>query len=405
VRVGSLRALGPGWRGALFYTVYWGATGAITPFLNVYFARQGLSGQQIGLLSTLSTIATLVYVPLLSALADRYARRTWILSGTLIGLSIAVLLLGVPRTSTGLIPLAALMTLFQSPVAPIADSLIVRMSANHGLNYGNLRLWGSLSASLIAAGCGVLWQRTGYAPMFGTTAALMLPVALFALTLDEARTCERQKRASLHHVLGDVGLVAILAATLFVGTGMQTIFVFGGMYMDELGGNESMVGLLFALSVVCELPGMQFSDAIVRRIGGVRALLLSYGLFGLGFLIYALAWAPGALLLAALFTGLGFGLFFVTTVRVINDRAPPEWSSTAQSLMSAVSFGLASLLGGMLGGRIYDTWGPATLYAGAVFAAILAIVVLALASARGLFEQRLDLRYIVDPAKELDSYD
>lgn len=392
MRVKFLHMLSPSWRGALFYALFWGATGAITPFLNVHYSRLGLTGQQIGLLSTTITLVSLVYVPFLSALADRRQQRTRVLAGTLVGLSIAVLLLGLSRTPTGVIPLAMLVMLFQAPVAPIADSLIAHMSANHALNYGNVRLWGSLSAALVAALCGMLWERLGFGPMFATTAALMFPVALFALSLDEVKAGGNQDRASLRQVLGDTGMIALLIATFFIGIGMQSVFVFGGVYMSDLGGSESMVGLLFSLSVVCELPGMQYSTAAVHRMGGVRTLLLAYSLFGIGFLGYALAWTPAALLLSSLFTGLGFGLFAVTTVRVINDRVPPEWSSTAQSLTSAVSFGLASLLNGTLGGRVYDVWGPPTLYAISVLVVILAITVLALANARGLFEEHRDLK-------------
>jgi PPP family 3-phenylpropionic acid transporter len=397
MRLRALRALGPGWRGALFYIVFWGASGTFNPFLNVHFARLGLSGQQIGVLSTMLPIVTLFAGPVLSALADRRACRTWILSVALAGLSITLLLLGLPRTCAGLIPLMALMAMFRSPVTPIADSLIARMSAARRLNYGSLRLWGSLSASLVAAFCGWLWQRVGFAPMFVLAAALTLPVALFGLALDEAKVCPQRERAPLRAVLGDPGLAAILGATFFVSLGMQTTFTFGGMYMDALGGSEFLVGLLFALSALCELPTMRFSSAIVDRLGGARTLLLSYGLFGVCFAIYALAWAPGALLLASLFGGSGFGLFFITTVRLINDRAPPEWSSTAQSLMSATSFGVASLLGGLLGGRIYDARGPAALFAGAVLMAALAAAVIVLANARGLFDTAVEQPHSSEP--------
>jgi PPP family 3-phenylpropionic acid transporter len=222
--------------------------------------------------------------------------------------------------------------------------------------------------------------------MFATAAVLTLPVAVFALGLEETPASPRGERASLRVVLSDPGLIALLAATFFIGLGMMPVFTFGGMYMDALGGGEFMVGLLFAFSATSELPTMQYSGAIVGRLGGARTLLLSYGLFGLCFAIFSLARAPVALLVASIFGGLGFGLFFVTTVRLINDRAPPEWLSTAQSLLGAVSFGVASLVSGMLGGRIYDAWGPSTLYGGALVMACLAATIVVLAQVRGLFD-------------------
>jgi hypothetical protein len=58
MRLRFLRKLSPAWRGALFYILFWGMTGIYNPFMNVHFARLGLSAQQVGVFSTMSPIVT-----------------------------------------------------------------------------------------------------------------------------------------------------------------------------------------------------------------------------------------------------------------------------------------------------------------------------------------------------------
>lgn len=59
------------WRGALFFLCYWGFFAVFEPFLNVRFARLGLSGLEIGLLAALYPLMSVTVAPVVSAVADR----------------------------------------------------------------------------------------------------------------------------------------------------------------------------------------------------------------------------------------------------------------------------------------------------------------------------------------------
>jgi MFS family permease len=72
-------------------------------------------------------------------------------------------------------------------------------------------------------------------------------------------------------------------------------------------------------------------------------------------------------------------------VRLITSRAPAEWASTAQSLMTVGMFGLAPLIAGPLGGAIHDHISPAAIFGLGALALMLAAIVLGIGTARGKF--------------------
>lgn len=376
--------LRPDWRGAAYYTAFWSAMGTFAPFVNVYFANLGLSGVEIGLLSTLVPLMTLTVGPVLSALADDHARRRLMLRFTLVGAGLALFLEGLPDDFGVLAVVVAILAFFHSPVMSIADSLIARMAVHHQLDFGRMRMWGSFGFAGMAVGSGWLWQQFGLRWMFVTGALLFIPIFVLVGQLEEGPPKDKHRRQPFRKLLDDHGLLAILVASFMVGVGLQVTFIFGSIYMNVLGGGLFLVGLLSGLAAGFEIPAMRYSGALSERFGFAKTLIASYVLLGAPLLGYAVATSPVALLVASSIRGAGYGLFLVNTVRLIDSRVPQEWSSTAQSMMYAAMMGLAPLLTSPVAGWIYDTLGPVALFAGGGMIVGLAGVVIMIAAGRGM---------------------
>ena len=157
-------------------------------------------------------------------------------------------------------------------------------------------------------------------------------------------------------------LVGVLVTTFLAASAIGMEFTFVGIYMSKLGGSGLLVGLIFAVAAMFELPGMRYSGGLAARIGPGEALLVAYGLLILAYLGYSAAPNPYALLACSVLRGLGYGLFYVGTIRFLNERAPVEWSATVQGIMNATAYGLGQLITRPLGGRIFDAFGPRALY-------------------------------------------
>lgn len=222
--------------------------------------------------------------------------------------------------------------------------------------------------------------------MFVLGGMAFVPMIRIAGMLEEEPGVEQQARGPASDLARDLGLVAILVATFLVGISLGLAITFEGIYMDYLGGGQLMVGMFAGFSALGELPTMQYGKLIVQRLRGSKTPLLAYGLMGGAFLGYVLVRTPWMLLILAVVKGFGFGLFFTTTVRVVNERAPAEWSATAQALMTVGMFGLAPLIAGPLGGVVYDAVGPPAVFIGGCIAVGLATLVLLFATVRGVLD-------------------
>ena len=238
---------------------------------------------------------------------------------------------------------------------PLADGLIARMASRKQLEFGRMRLWGSVSFAVFSLAFGWLWSLVGYSAMLFLTGALMMLMTPFALLLEadqsdleapsEARGLSRPPQ------IWNAGLVALLGVNLLIGFALGFVGPFIGVRMKDLGGGALEIGALFAISALSEFPAMHFERRIAERIGDAGALIVSSAMLAAAYLGYALAPNAGAMLACAVLQGSAFGLFFVASVRTIDSRAG-ALLGTMQSWRNALAVGIAPLIAGPVGGAI-----------------------------------------------------
>jgi PPP family 3-phenylpropionic acid transporter len=371
------------WSGSLYYLLFFFGSGAYLPFLYVYLADLGLSGGQVGLLASLAPLATMLLTTPIASYADRNRRRVRVAQVTLAGSCVSFFLLRLPTTFGSIVPLMLLFAVFSTPVMPVADSLIARMAQRNHLNYGGMRLWGSLGFAVSALGCGILWQVVGFKTMFIVGSLLYLPPLLLVGRLEEAPLVAERGHKPVSQLLRDRGLVLLLIATALSGIAAAVSMTFSGMLARSLGGGNTLIGAMGAFAALAELPTMFFSNRISLRINETNSVLCSYALMAAAFLGYGLARNPDVLLLLSIVRGLGFGLWLTSTIRLVTRRTPEQWASTAQGLLTMCMFGLAPLVAGPVGGVIYDAISPSAVFVFAAGCLGLAGVVMLFAGRRG----------------------
>jgi len=363
------KVIHPGLRGALFYGLYWGVIGMFEPYVTVHFIRLGFNGQQIGWLAAVFPLFNFIITPLISRLADRTNQRILILAVSFAGFGILLAFLPVPVTFLSVLALYALVMAFRSPLTPLSDSLIAHMSERHRLDFGSMRLWGSIIFTITSLSLGIVWQKTGFNIMFLVSGVAFIVVVFAAFLLDEipAQPPQNQQKSGIlprtsRINLPEPGILFLLGGNFLLVGAVFMAGTFGTVYMASLKGGEAYLGALFGLSAMAEVPGMLFGRRIARRLGDTNTLILSYALIGVGLAGYAFSTSPWVMLLFAMVRGLGFGIFLVSTVTIINHRAPENQYATYQGLEKSLCWGLAPLLGGPLSGLLYQIYGPSTLF-------------------------------------------
>src|SRR5215813_6554572 len=111
----------------LFYFFYFAAGSALFPFMALYYQSTGLSGAEIGLLTGIAPLVTLVGAPFWTGMADASHRHKLIMSLLFIGMIISVLIIPSLTNFALLFPFILLYSFLGAPLGSFGDSATMSM--------------------------------------------------------------------------------------------------------------------------------------------------------------------------------------------------------------------------------------------------------------------------------------
>ena len=358
----------------IYFFCYYGAIGTLAPFLNVYLEQIGLSGVQIGWLGSIPPLIALFANPFWGAIADRWQIHRFVLALlALVGGLTSLLYL----TSTLFWPLLGftiLMTFFRRPIGSIIDGTAVELVKQTGHTYGRQRMWGSVGFVLTSYGLGLVlsggsltlafWIHTLLMGGICTALSFMLPIAAAKEPVNIV--------AGLRQLAGQASYRGFLTAVTFFGMGMSGYLAFLSLYMIDLGGSASDLGILWVAVAIMEVPVMYFGARSFERFGYRRILQWSFFGFILGWGLMGFATSPLFLILNVLLISTSFACYWVSVVNYASETAPTGMSATAQALVGAMQSGLGWSIGSVIAGYLWDLSGPQAVYAFSTGAVIIA---------------------------------
>jgi PPP family 3-phenylpropionic acid transporter len=365
-----------------FYAAILFASGVLLPFWPIWLGSRGLSASEIGALLAVSQWIKVVTNPLVGVAADRSGapRRVMLLLSLA---AVAGFVLFVPaRGFASLLLLGALTSAALSALLPLGDKLALAAASAGTLDYGRVRLWGSLSfivatlltGQLVGSGGddGVLYLLIGATAMI-VAASAALPGG-DAGGRNHARTSWRLlARPSL--------LLFLLAAALIQGS-HAVYYGFGTIYWRRLGLSDSVIAALWAEGVVAEILLFYWGARFLGRFGPLGLLALGGGAGVVRWLATASATGVPVLALLQLLHALTFGAAHLGAMHHLARRLPPDQAATGLALYSAVVGGIGQGLILLLGGALFGYAGGLAYLAMAALAALGAVIALALSATK-----------------------
>ncbi len=336
--------------GAMFLVI-----GIMMPFWPVWLEAKGLSATEIGMVIAAGSILRVFMSPLIARVADRSGERKRIIVSVTCLAFVAFLPFALADDFLTILLLQAVFAGLLGPLMPLSESLTMIGARTHNLDYGRIRLWGSLT--FIAGASGVGFYLKGAPPdVIWTTIALAMGLSVMISTVipDFRSTPTGPENTPLRQVLADRTFLVFIIATACIQGSHAMMYTFGTLHWLNLGFNEATIGLLWAEGVIAEVILFIFAAKAIRRIGPARLIALG----GLACLIRWLAMAYTddlavtiALQVLHAFT---FGAAHLGAVYFIADRMPEHVSATAQTvyalLVSGIGIGMTSFLSGHLYG-------------------------------------------------------
>lgn len=348
------------WSMKLFYFGYFSTMGTYLPYLGLYLGSIHLSGTQIGLISSLFPLASMIMPPLWGMISDRYGWRKRLLITALLGALIASFLLWIiVPTFVMLLLFILVLAIVLSPVIPLADAITLQWISHHGGNYGMIRVYGSLGFLVSSIVLGSILNTVGIAALFLLLSfifALPLLTSLFVPGQSKA-SMVRVKRHELMQLLRDRTLLLFLLFCMIGYGTFAAYYTFFNLYLRSLGVDTSGIGLISGLAIVSELPIMIFSGLLLKWLGAKWLLLAGLGVAVVRWLAYGLFTEYALLFAFTLLHGISFGCFYIASVTFIDQHVPAQLRTTGQTLLYGASFGLGIWISTNLFGLFYD-WLP-----------------------------------------------
>jgi PPP family 3-phenylpropionic acid transporter len=349
--------------GAL-HAASFGGIGIYVPFFPIWLESRGLPASWIGIVLALPIVVRILVTAPLMTLADRSMGARRLIAGACLGVSLIYLALLGARDPVAIALLVILMAVAQAPIIPAADLVTIQaIRRDPRLDYGRVRLWGSIAFLIANIGGGyllevlpadaVIWFLLSLAVSAMATAWAVVPESAAAHVESEPTPIASRGSRKLP-----------LALWLVIGAGACTqashaaIYAFGSIHWRDLGFSSATVGLLWAIGVVAEI----LVFAVLGRSVGRGSAALGLILIGAGAGVVrfaALAADPG---LAATFVlqalhGLTFGATHLGAMGALAQFAPEGARGRAQGLMaSAHALAMASATG--LSGVLFRAAGP-----------------------------------------------
>jgi MFS transporter, PPP family, 3-phenylpropionic acid transporter len=348
---------------SMVYFFLFGAVGALSPFLSLYYKQVGLTGTQLGLLSSVTPILLLISQPIFGLLTDRSGHRGRMLARLLVVVAATGALLALGTSFWTLLPLVMLWSFVSSVLVPIADSIALGEAVNTGVSYPRLRLWGSVGFLAVTMVAGRLYRVIDLRWMFGIYAVLMLITWACARRLPaEGITGKRDVWPAVKGLLRHRLLLTFLVLSAIANMAQAAHATFFSVHLMNIGGTTGTVGLAWALAASTEVPVWLILGRINQRTGHWPILAVATVMYGVRFLIYGMITVPSVLVWLQVLQGVSFALFQPTAVVLVGELAGPELRTSGQALLALVNGGVATVLGTMAAGRIVDTWNTAVLY-------------------------------------------
>lgn len=361
---------------ALSYFTYFFSYGIFLPFWGVWLKGEGIPPETIGILLGAGLVARFLGSLLIAPrVKDPSHLVTALRLLALLTLAFAIGFCFGNGWGWLMLVIAGF-NLFFSPLVPLTDALAGTWQKQITLDYGRVRLWGSLAFVIGSALTGQMISVWGHNAILYSLIISILAMLLgmmlkpSVMPQGEARTHSEADR-SLWEMLKEGPVWRFLLCVTLLQGAHAGYYSFGSIYWQEAGYSASTIGYLWSLGVVAEVIIFASSNFLFRRWNARNLLLLSACCGILRWGLMASSTELGWLLAIQILHCGTFTVCHLAAMRFIAARKGPE-VIRLQAVYSALAMGGGIAIMTVIAGFLFEH------LQGGVFWVMAAVVVPAL---------------------------
>ncbi len=347
------------WRLSRFYFIYYFFVGAFVPYWGLYLQSEQFSPADIGILMSLFQISRIFAPNFWGWLADHTGKRAqWIRLTAFLGLCGFSAVFWAHGFFWLFFVMAAL-SIFTSSTLPLAESLTLAHLATTNGHYSRIRMWGSLGFIVAAVILGFMIDAAGIHSLLWFLLLVQMTLFVLSYTLPDPKIEPHEHdHFSIWQVIKQPNVIALLVGCSLMVTAHGVLYNFYSIYLSEHGYSKGMIGLLWAVGVICEIGIFMLMPKIMARFSLKTILSISLVLAVIRFSLIGIAvdniwW----LILAQSLHAATFGSFHAASVEVITKFFNGRHQAKGQAIYNSVAYGIGGTIGGVAGGFALQYFG------------------------------------------------
>lgn len=355
-------------RVALFYVAVFSVVGIYLPFFPLWLETRALTPTQIGIVLAVPMAVRALITPFMVTMGDRAGDRRAI---TVRYATAAFVLLALLFLASGfwqILAVVVFVAVFWDALIPLGDAIALSGVRKFGMDYGQVRLWGSVAfiAANIVAG----------ALVSALSGSVVLPVLFVAygcvvvssLLLPASKIAAEATGSDAPAVStgANPGLSAyafrhpILLLSLAIGALSQAshamIYGFGSLYWQQSGFSGLEIGVLWAVGVVAEVILFAVSKPVLRRFGPSGLLAAGSVAVVLRWVLFPVHWSFAGYFVLQILHGATFGAAHLGVMHTISRAVPDAQTGRAQATYFFIS-GILMAFVTAISGQIFVRYG------------------------------------------------
>ena len=249
-----------------FYFLYFAAMAFFMPFVVLFYQQLKFSGAQIGLLTGVPPLITLIAAPFWTGIADSTRRHRLIMGLGILISAVVVFCLPFLTSFAAIFILVLIFNIFFSPVASLSDSATMTMLGDERAMYGRVRLGGTIGWGVFAQVAGFLLFKYGLAVLFYVFSATMLVNFFVSRKFSFGKhEVHESEHGGVQTLLTNRRWIIFLSLAFLGGLGASSVATYLSPYLKELGANGNQIGFAITLATLTELPVFFFGNHLVKR--------------------------------------------------------------------------------------------------------------------------------------------
>ncbi|MFA7429501.1 MAG: MFS transporter [Rhodospirillaceae bacterium] len=356
---------------SVFYGALFTVIGLQLPYWPVWLEGRGMGPEAIGILIGAAYWGKVATNPSIGQFVDAHGRRKAVMVALAVVASACFALFTVIDGFWGLLVLSVLGWSLFAGLMPLSETVTMGLTARGLLDYGRVRLWGSLTFIAAAMLGGWVLERSTTTEVILWMVLAGMGISTLAVFAVPGVPAERRRGARLpfRALFRNRAYILFLATASLTQVSHTVYYAFATLHWRDAGLSGGTIGMLWAIGVIAEVVLFAYSGRVLARVGPER--LLAIGAIAGVVRWSVLAATTDAVLLAPvqILHAATFGCTHLGAMHFIARRVIPGLNGRAQATYSSVAMGLAPGIGLLATGPLYSNFGGLAFLAAAAVAA------------------------------------